>query len=72
MTLHCRHCNYEWFVPLKVPMSINRFLKASEGIVAAGCPKCGAHGENVLCGRARRPDGHLGASEQIFSPYRGL
>jgi hypothetical protein len=50
MILHCATCGAEWTVPLKLPMLIDRAVRAMKGFVAAGCPACGAHGSAVLCG----------------------
>lgn len=53
--VHCKQCQHEWSVPIILPMDLDRFLKAMAGVVALGCPHCGATDENVLCGhRSRR------------------
>lgn len=52
MTVHCATCNHQWDLPLKLPMLMTRFIRAVDGFVAAGCPSCGAHGTNVICGPA--------------------
>lgn len=52
MNVHCAKCGRSWMVPLKLPMPIDRAVQAMRGFVKAGCPGCGAHGKNVLCGRA--------------------
>jgi hypothetical protein len=54
MIVHCNACNHTWDVPMKLPMPIERALKAMKGAVAGGCPKCGAHGLSVICGPARK------------------
>ena len=51
MTVHCRKCNHQWESVLPLPMLIDRALKVMRGIVEAGCPNCGAYGDDVLCGR---------------------
>ena len=55
MTVHCATCNHQWTLPWKLPMSIGRIVTAMKGAVAAGCPKCGAHGKAVMVGPAPRP-----------------
>lgn len=52
MTVHCRVCQHQWVLPLKLPMPMGRFTVALRGFSAAGCPACGAHGREVLCGPA--------------------
>lgn len=52
MTVHCATCNHQWTLPFKLPMPISRAVTAMRGFVAAGCPKCGAHGSAVICGAA--------------------
>lgn len=50
LTVHCKQCAHQWEAFLPLPMPIVRATKVMKGIVAAGCPKCGAHGADVLCG----------------------
>jgi hypothetical protein len=52
MTVHCKACGHQWEIQMRLPISITRFVKVIHGATAAGCPQCGAHGENVLCGPA--------------------
>lgn len=52
MTVHCAICNQQWELPMKLPILLTRAIAAMRGFVAAGCPSCGAHGKNVLCGPA--------------------
>ena len=51
--MHCKACNHEWMIPIGLPMPIDNFVALSKGVVAAGCPKCGKGGDNVLVGPAR-------------------
>ena len=53
ITVHCATCGHEWDLPIKIPMDLDRFVTAITGCVAAGCPRCGAHGAQVLCGPAK-------------------
>lgn len=53
MTVHCGKCNHQWTLPFRLPMPIKRAVAAMRGFVAAGCPKCGAHGRDVICGAAQ-------------------
>lgn len=39
---------------MKLPIPVDRFVKATKGAVAAGCPACGAYGKTVLCGPATK------------------
>jgi hypothetical protein len=48
LRLSCARCQYEWTVPLSLPMPIDRFVALSNGLVAGGCPACGTAGRNVL------------------------
>jgi hypothetical protein len=50
LTVHCKQCRHEWEPTLLLPLPITRAIVVMRGIVAAGCPNCGAHGRNVLCG----------------------
>ena len=50
MNVHCKKCGHAWVIQMKLPMLVDRFVKAVKGFVAAGCPNCGATGNNVLCG----------------------
>lgn len=50
MMVHCAKCDHQWDVPMKLPIPVDRFVKAALGATAGGCPQCGAHGKNVLCG----------------------
>lgn len=52
--VHCRDCNHGWDVMMPLPMPIDRAIKVMRGAVAAGCPKCGAHGSAVICGPPER------------------
>ena len=52
-TVYCRQCHWQWDAALTLPMPIDRALIAMRGIVAAGCPKCGARGASIMCGPAR-------------------
>lgn len=61
MNVHCAKCGRAWMVPLKLPMPIDRAVKAMRGFVAAGCPGCGAHGKSVLCGKPPKPPAKAGA-----------
>jgi hypothetical protein len=55
MIVHCKQCGHEWDAPpIRLPMPIKRAIIAMKGSVAAGCPACGAHGPNVLCGPTPR------------------
>lgn len=63
MTLHCKQCSYEWRPQIRLPIPISRFVAAARGIVAAGCPSCGATGRNVMCGPAPKAD----VSQRQFS-----
>jgi hypothetical protein len=56
MTVHCKACGFEWELPMKLPMLIDRAVKAMRGFVAAGCPSCGAFGNAVICGPAPAVD----------------
>lgn len=61
--LHCAACGHEWASALRLPMALDRVIGALEGIVAAGCPSCGAGGLSVLCGPVPRP-----ASTAVSAP----
>lgn len=50
LTVHCQHCRHEWHGHMPLPMPLKRAIKVMDGIVAAGCPQCGASGRSVLCG----------------------
>ena len=52
MTVHCAKCNHQWEVIIPLPMPIRRFVIATRGAAAAGCPECRAYGNDVLLGPA--------------------
>lgn len=57
MTVHCAKCGHQWELPLRLPMPIDRDVRAMKGFVAAGCPVCGSHGASVICGpNSETPD----------------
>jgi len=51
MWVHCRRCRTEWEVRLPLPMPLDRAIRVIRGATATGCPTCGAHGPDVLCGQ---------------------
>lgn len=51
MIVHCKVCNHEWRPNLKlIGLTLDRAVTVMKGIVAAGCPKCGATDDDVLVG----------------------
>lgn len=60
MTVHCGVCGHQWDLKFKLPMEMGRFVKAMKGLTELGCPKCGAHGKEVLCGPLPKADGSRG------------
>ena len=45
----CSACGHEWDQPyIALPVSFGRLVRALDGFVAAGCPKCGATDDNIL------------------------
>jgi hypothetical protein len=52
MTVHCKVCRHQWELLVKIPIPLDRFILAVKGWTAAGCPACGAYGDQVLCGPA--------------------
>lgn len=40
---------------MPLPMPIERAVTVMRGAVAAGCPKCKAHGRSVVCGSRLSP-----------------
>lgn len=61
--VHCKQCSHSWTVPMKLPMPIERFVAATKGLVAAGCPSCGATGDDILCGSGPRKLGDFGQAQ---------
>lgn len=49
-TAYCDECGYQWDLPLRLPMPMNRAAEAMKGFVAAGCPSCGSYGKHIICG----------------------
>ena len=60
MTVHCATCGHAWDLLIKIPMGLDRFVKALNGCVAAGCPQCGAEGNAVICGPVPRGEALTG------------
>jgi Zn finger protein HypA/HybF involved in hydrogenase expression len=54
LDVHCAVCMHEWVLPLSRPLPIDRFITITRGAIADGCPACGAHGRDVICGKAVR------------------
>ena len=50
MNVYCKKCGRAWVLQVKLPMVLDRFAKACKGFVAAGCPECGATGNDIICG----------------------
>ena len=50
LTVHCEMCWHQWEALLPLPLPVSRAVMVMQGIAAAGCPVCGAHGETVLHG----------------------
>jgi hypothetical protein len=46
----CATCGHQWSAPLYLPLAVSRFVKAMRGIVANGCPRCGASGRAIRVG----------------------
>lgn len=57
ITCLCAVCRHRWRAPMYLPLPIDRLTPVFRGIVANGCPRCGATGKNVCVpfGRRRRP-----------------
>jgi hypothetical protein len=55
ITVHCKQCAHQWEAFMNLPIPVARAMKVMKGIVAAGCPECGAHGNNVLVGPTPPP-----------------
>lgn len=71
LTAHCAECAHEWSQPLRLPMALDRFAAFLEGVAAAGCPACGAHGDAVLCGpRSNTTQGAGKASDRAHTPTK--
>ena len=56
VTVHCGKCNHQWNHPMPLPLPMARAITVMRGIVAAGCPACGATGSDVLVGGAPKAD----------------
>jgi hypothetical protein len=66
MTVHCKQCGQQWEPNLKiVGLPLDRAVMAMQGIVAAGCPKCRATGDNVLVGPKPRPKKAMSQAQGI-------
>lgn len=52
MTVHCKCCNHQWDIELKMPIPLSQFTRMLRGYALAGCSECGAHGNDVLLGAA--------------------
>lgn len=68
--VHCAKCSHEW-VAAYLPMEIGTFVKVAK---AATCPKCGASGKSILCGRkkpAASPE-ELTPLQWVMGPDTGI
>jgi hypothetical protein len=54
---HCAVCGCDWRSPFPLPLPMSRAVVALRGIIAAGCPGCGATGRAVLLGAGPKPKG---------------